>query len=144
MRTILLLSLLLIGCGKRDAAHQPGKIDEQEMSADELPIKTSPVQLAEGYTQNPASADEKFKGRIIEIEMPWLVMSQEGGKTILRNGRFVYRFASEEEAAKVKPGTFYRVRGRCEGLVGNDIVLSKVWLLGELERPITEGPGSKR
>ena len=131
MRTILLLSLVLAGCGKRDAAHQPGKIDEQEVSPDELPIKTNPVRIIEDYTTNPAAADEKFKGKIVEIEMPWLKMEQSGGRTILRNGRIVYRFANEEEAAKIKPSTFYRVRGRCEGLVGSDIVLSKVWILGE-------------
>ena len=133
MRTILLLSLLLIGCGKRDAAHQPGKIDEQEMSPDELPIKVHPNQLSEEYTINPAAADEKFRNKILETKMPWLTMQRVGGKTTLRAGRIVYRFASEEEAAKVKPSTFYRVRGRCDGLVGSDIVLSKVWILGEWE-----------
>ena len=131
MRIILLLSLVFAGCGKRDAAHQPGKIDEREVSLSELPVKTNPVRLVEDYTRNPAAADEKFKGKLIEIEMPWLTMEQHGGKTILRAGRIVYRFANEEEAAKVKPGTFYRVRGRCEGLAGSDIVLSKVWVLGE-------------
>ena len=131
MRTILLLSLLLAGCGKRDAAHQPGKIDEQEVSPTELPVKVHPNQLSEEYTVNPADADEKFKDKILETKMPWLTMQRVGGRTTLRAGRLVYQFASEEEAAKVKPSTFYRVRGRCEGLSGSDIVLSKVWILGE-------------
>ena len=131
MRTILLLSLLLAGCGKRDAAHQPGKIDEQEVNPADLPMKCYRVGLAEDYGRNPAAADEKYKGKIIEIDMPWLTMEQYSGNTILRAGRIVYRFANEEEAAKVRPSTFYRVRGRCEGLMGSDIVLSKVWILGE-------------
>lgn len=133
MRTAILLSLLLLGCGKRDAANQPVKHDEKEVAASELPIKIHPNQLSEEYTVNPAAADEKFKGKILETKMPWLTMARENGKTVLRSGRLVYRFATEEEAAKVKPSTFYRARGRCEGLVGNDIVLSKVWILSEWE-----------
>lgn len=152
MRYLVLMSaFLLAGCGKdRDGGGHlgtgPGRTEATPKAAGK-PVKqirkkpiveqeeeyprVGPIELGEAYDRNPAAADKKYKGKTIEIEMPW-TMERWGEETVVRTGRRVYRFVSEGEAAKVESGTFYLVRGRCDGLVGGNIVISSVRILGIL------------
>lgn len=141
MRAALFMVVLLAGCGKdRDLggylssssepkSSKPANPGSAPVIPDPAAIRVAPGELSQAYTYNPAAADRKYKGKTIEIEMPWL-MERQGGETIVRSGRLVYRFASEDEAAKVEPSTVYLVRGRCDGLMGNSLVISSVRIVG--------------
>lgn len=135
MRPVLFAALLaLAGCGEREhsggGGGGAGGNAVPVASRESVPfVHINP--LMEAYTRNPASADQKYKGRTIETKMPWLEMEQAGGRTILRAGRVVYRFVSEAEAAKVETLKWYRVRGVCEGLKGDDLVIADVRIVSE-------------
>lgn len=129
MRAFAFLVVLLAGCGKGSdsgGGYSPSAPSRPVMQE----IEIHPNGLSEAYTLNPASADQKYKGRTIITKMPW-TMERQGASTVARAGRIVYFFVSEEEAAKVQPGTLYRVQGRCEGLRGDEIIISDVRILGE-------------
>lgn len=149
MRYLVLMSaFLLAGCGKdRDGGGylspnttQPNTTQKvakkhapKPAPVGEAAIRIHPNGLMQEYQQNPARADQKYKGKLIDTEMPWIVMAREGGETVIRAGRLLYRFAAEEEAAKVESSTVYLVRGECRGMVGGSLVIAEVRILGILE-----------
>lgn len=148
---ILITAFALAGCGKDrdrggylgpgttqpDAAPKASKAVKKALPkpapAEEVAIRVHPNGLMQAFQDNPAKADQTYKGKLIDTEMPWLIMTREDGETVIRSGRLLYRFASEAEAAKVETSTIYLVRGECRGMVGSSLIISNVRILGILE-----------
>lgn len=119
---LVALTVFAVGCGGGKNVPDVRDGSTSEAALDEL---------LKAYSVNPAAADEKYKGKVLKVVAYPVRMKRIDENTVAdyypighmdpaRAARFY--FASEAEAAKLKPGPSYTITGTCEGLSGNVVV----------------------
>lgn len=129
MRAVLIaVCVFAVGCGSKLS----GTIAEVQA-----------FDVLTAYAKNPAAADKQYKDKRLKVLVSEVAIRRRG--EIRDNGdtpandetvavfspargdmtpsRYaLFYFVSENEVAKLKPGTQYAITGDCEGLSGNTVV----------------------
>jgi hypothetical protein len=132
-------SLALLGKAAEEAAKEAEK-RQAELNARlatqpaTAPAAVDPADLLQAYADDPSAADDEYKGQLVELSgtiadvggdpsgQRYLTFAPDGGGT-----RRVQCFFPPDEARprfSMRKGESVRIRGRCEGLSG-DFVLVK-------------------
>jgi hypothetical protein len=127
---------ILLGCGGRAVQQGGGGGDDQRKQEQQAPpppveaaVPVTAEQLAREVHSNPAAAEQKYKGKLLEVEgVVKSLLNHIGGGTVVMlkgldgkvEGKFVYvpcvcNFdgLSESKAAALSEGQQVKIRGRC-------------------------------
>ena len=87
-------------------------------------------QLVDDYKNNEVAADERYKGKVLEVSgsiesigkdlMDTMYVSfGGGGKFELRRVQCFFDDSETDKLAKLSKGQWITIKGRCDGLMGN-------------------------
>lgn len=100
--------------------------EKEYKSEDDGTIRITANKLFKEYSDNPVSADEKFKGKTLKVDGKISTITQERDGRIcimleanVING-FIFCYFPESQSkmiAKFKPGDYWTIKGKCTGML---------------------------
>jgi len=103
---------------------------QEEVSTTETAVTVSASTIVDDYKNNEVAADEKYKGKVVEVSGTIESIAKDvmdtmyvtlagGGEFEMRSVQCYFADSEKDKLASLSKGSRLTVKGRCEGLMMN-------------------------
>ena len=125
----------IVGCGM--CCRSDHRFDISDDDDDEVRLEVRADKLINDYVENQLSADDKYKNRMIEVRGKVGRVKKERGKVVVeiydsQNSVWALecslRSDYEKEAIDLREGDWVTIAGKCKGLKGYSVEMTRCYL----------------